>query len=235
MDLTALPKPDDLLVAWLVSIFGPAALIVVLLKLYLIGRAWLDMVVAGRRGVSLARAGGRAFVATAGGALVAAAVAGIVLLIWVRLSYSMAHGASYLVHGDIPLSGPELEPFLAWRQDDAVSRFVFQGAAVVAVLGVVLAFRGRSVVPLAVILILPWVVFLFWMVVLFVPYGIGAIVNWQNGRGFQVAIYGVSVNPAVYGVLAAASVAYIWASLSAARLPLMARDFMRVSRGSRSF
>jgi hypothetical protein len=107
----------------------------------------------------------------------------VMLVVWVLLSHTMGYGASYLVFGDIPLSGPRLEPFLSWRRADAVTQFVFQGAIVLAVLSVRLGLRGRSAAWLAGILTLPWVLFGLLMGVYAVIFGIGAAVNAFNGDG----------------------------------------------------
>ena len=207
-------------------------------KLYLIAKAWLDLAVAGKRGVDSLRGGVRRVVATGlattGGIAMAAVAVGVMLILWVTLSYTMGNGASYLVFDNIPLSGPRIEPFLSWRRDDWVSQFVFQGSIVLAIMSIILGVKGKSAEWIAWLLILPWCLFGFVVGALAAFYGIGAVYNWSSGLGFAVDIYGVRVNPVVYAALALAAFGYSRVALLIARAPRAARDIARTAMASRS-
>jgi hypothetical protein len=235
VDLDSILQPDDIVEEYLVKIFGPAALIVIIFKLYVIAKSWLDLAIAGHdraveAGSTLRR------IVTNGlqsrfGVVWSIVGAAILLALWIVLSYTMGNGASYLAFGNIPLSGPRLAPFLSWRRDDLVYEYVFQGSILLVVLSVLLAFKGKSAIAVAWLLAAPWFLFACLMGLFTVVSGIGAIVNFSHGMQFSVDIYGVQVNPMVYLVLGVTALGYSWITLIIADVPLKVREVVKEAAG----
>lgn len=221
MTLLDISAPDDLIESYLVEIFGPAAFLAIAFKLYVLVTSWAGAVSTGRRGVRVASSAVRRALAVGWVAAVAAilAILGVIAIfaVWITLSSTMGYGASYLFHRDIPLSGPRLEPFLSWRQDDGIHSYHIWWSLIVATFPVLYWFYRRPVdgkwevaAGAGFLFALPWTLFGLLMVLLSVTYGIGGAVNWFSGKGFQVDVYGVALNLAVYMVVAITAFGYSW-------------------------
>lgn len=105
MNITDLPAPDDVVEIFLTRIFGPAAVIVVLFQLCILVGSWNGAIQAGRKIGPLALGARRAAARilevgwVARLSVLAALLGGAAVLpLWVALSSTMGHGASYLVH-----------------------------------------------------------------------------------------------------------------------------------------
>jgi hypothetical protein len=129
--------------------------------------------------------------------------------------------------GAVPLSGPELRPFLASRRNDYIYQAHLWAAVAILAHSATRALRRSETErhsPLVYLIVIPWGVFGFFMGILSVLGGITAIYNWHNGKGFGYDLYGTWVNPLVYVVLAFSAWALIKVSLIVSGMPMIARD-----------
>ncbi|WP_322761935.1 hypothetical protein [Frankia sp. Cr2] len=233
MTLFDIPAPDDLVESYLVQFFGPAAFLVIAFKLYVLVTSWVGVVSVGRTGLTSASSTARRALAVGWvngvASIVAVLGAGAILIVWIMLSSTMGYGASYLVHGDIPLSGPRLEPFLSWRHEDQMHDYHIWGSLTVAIFSVLYGFRRRLVGRegelagvVGFLFTLPWILFGLLMGLYAVIFGVWGTVNWFSDEGFQVDMYGVSVNPAVYAVMTITAFVYAWTAVMVGKTPGMA-------------
>src|SRR5680860_723857 len=224
MDLPSLPGPDDVAEAYLQAFFGKTALIVAVFVVANFLASWFGLASSsyrwGIRGMRIARATHNVAVRASPAhrivALIYVVAVVIVGALWLWLCSVMGHGASYMASGTVPLSGPELRPFLAFRSDDYYFQFHIWAAIAVLLHSVARALRrsyGEPQSPLVFLLIVPWGLFGIIMGIYSVIFGIAGTVNWHNDKGFGYDLYGTWVNPAVYMVLAFTAWAFVKVSL----------------------
>ena len=90
---------------------------------------------------------------------------GLLLYLYVRLASTMGYGLSYLLTGQVPVSGPTLDGFLGWHRD-GLAHLAYVGASLlVAAEATVRGWHGRVGSRWGRVLAWPWAVFGALMVV----------------------------------------------------------------------
>jgi hypothetical protein len=192
VNVTDIPKPDDLLLDYLRDFLGPWGVVAVgVFALFLAAKAWIDAFlvggrVAGRVGCivqSLAAAG----FSTTAGAVAAADLTGVILATWVVLADLLANFAGRVlvpsVTGEGPLPDVGAGDLLRWPPpDDPLSQYVFWNGVFIAVVSLAAGVKGRSAKTVVKIVMMPWLIEAGLIGIVAVIANIEALINWNAGR-----------------------------------------------------